>query len=247
MSYGIKLHIRGDFACFTRPEMKVERVSYDVITPSAARGILEAIYWKPQIRWVIDRIHVLNPIRFTNIRRNEVGAKATAPTAAAMKGQTVAAPGILIEETRQQRASTLLRDVAYIIEAHFEILDFRVEKNGPKLPAKDCESKHLEMFKRRARKGQCFHHPCLGTREFPASFSLLEESDSIPTNTLPPEQLDKELGWMLHDIDYLPATEKDKDSFLTGQGKRVRTEPRFFHAQLENGILTVPPFHTATA
>lgn len=98
MSYGIKLHISGDFACFTRPEMKVERVSYDVITPSAARGILEAIYWKPQIRWVIDRIHVLKPIRFTSIRRNEVGSKATAPTAAAMKGETVPVTGLLIDE-----------------------------------------------------------------------------------------------------------------------------------------------------
>ena len=128
MSFGIKLHLSGDFACFTRPEMKVERVSYDVITPSAARGILEAIYWKPQIRWIIDRIHILKPIRFTNLRRNEVGAKASTPSAAAMKGETVAAVGILIEEARQQRAATLLRDVAYLIEAHFEILDHRFRR-----------------------------------------------------------------------------------------------------------------------
>ena len=112
MSYGIKLHISGDFACFTRPEMKVERVSYDVITPSAARGILEAIYWKPQIRWIIDRIHILKPIQFTNIRRNEVGVKATAHTSTAMKGMSVPSMGIVIEEQRQQRAATLLRDVA---------------------------------------------------------------------------------------------------------------------------------------
>ncbi|MGD9749108.1 MAG: type I-C CRISPR-associated protein Cas5c, partial [Verrucomicrobiales bacterium] len=151
MSYGIKLHITGDFACFTRPEMKVERVSYDVITPSAARGILEAIYWKPQIRWIIDRIHILKPIRFTNIRRNEVGSKASAPTAAAMKGETVTTAGILIEDARQQRAATLLTNVAYVIEAHFEILDFRFDKNGPELPAMDCEGKHLDMFNRRAR------------------------------------------------------------------------------------------------
>lgn len=247
MSYGIKLHIGGDFACFTRPEMKVERVSYDVITPSAARGILEAIYWKPQIRWVIDRIHVLNPIRFTNIRRNEVGAKATAPTTAARSGQSVVTSGILVEDARQQRASTLLRDVAYVIEAHFDILVYRFKKNGPEYPAKDCEGKHLDMFNRRARNGQCFHHPCLGTREFPARFSLIEEGDSLPISMLPPEQLNKELGWMLHDIAYLPATKMDKDSFLTGQGKRVRAEPRFFNAKLENGILTVPPFETANA
>jgi len=247
MSFGIKLHISGDFACFTRPEMKVERVSYDIITPSAARGILEAIYWKPQIRWVIDRIHVLKPIRFTNIRRNEVGAKASAPSAAAMKGESVAAPGILIEETRQQRAATLLRDVAYLIEAHFEILDFRFEKSGPELPAKDCEGKHLDMFNRRSRIGQCFHQPCLGNREFPARFSLIEESDLLPESELPPEQLNKELGWMLHDIAYLPADKTAKDSFLTGRGKRVRAEPRFFNAKLENGIVEVPPFHTANA
>lgn len=247
MSYGIKLHISGDFACFTRPEMKVERVSYDIITPSAARGILEAIYWKPQIRWVIDRIHVLKPIRFTNIRRNEVGTKASAPTAAAMNGETTATAGIIIEDARQQRAATLLTQVAYLIEARFEILDFRFEKGGPEFPAKDCEGKHLDMFNRRARSGQCFHQPCLGNREFPARFRLIEGDDPLPPCELPPEQLNKELGWMLHDIAYLPADKKAADSFFTGQGKRVRAEPRFFNAKLENGVLTVPPFHTANA
>jgi CRISPR-associated protein Cas5d len=239
MSYGIKLHVSGDFACFTRPEMKVERVSYDVITPSAARGILEAIYWKPQIRWVIDRLHVLKPIRFTNIRRNEVGAKAAAPTSAAMKGEPVAAAGIVIEDARQQRAATLLRDVAYVIEAHFEVLDFRFERGGLELPAKDCEGKHLDMFNRRARSGQCFHQPCLGNREFPARFALIGERDPFPECELPPEQRDKELGWMLHDIAYLPADKKSKDSFLTGQGKRVRAEPRFFNAFLKDGVLDI--------
>lgn len=249
MSFGIKLHLSGDFACFTRPEMKVERVSYDVITPSAARGILEAIYWKPQIRWIIDRIHVLKPIRFTNIRRNEVGAKASAPTAAAMNGETVPMLGILADDpkNRQQRAATLLRDVAYLIEAHFEIIDFRFEKGGPNLPAKDCEGKHLDMFNRRARAGQCFHQPCLGNREFPARFTLLEENSPLPDNELPPEQLNKELGWMLHDIAYLPADKNNKDSFLTGQSNRVRAEPRFFNAKMENGIIHVPPFNTANA
>ncbi len=247
MSQGIKLHISGEFACFTRPEMKVERVSYDVITPSAARGILEAIYWKPQIRWVIDRIHVLKPIRFTNIRRNEVGSKASAPTAAAMKGESVAAVGIIIEDERQQRAATLLRDVAYVIEAHFDILDYRFEKSGPPLSPNACAGKHLDMFNRRARTGQCFHQPCLGTREFPARFALIAPDEPIPPTALPPEQLDKELGWMLHDITYLPADKTVKDSFLTGQGKRVRTEPRFFNAKLENGIIEVPTLQSATA
>ena len=247
MSYGIKLHLTGDFACFTRPEMKVERVSYDVITPSAARGILEAIYWKPQIRWVIDRIHVLKPIRFTNIRRNEVGSKATAPTAAAMKGEAVETLGILIEDARQQRASTLLRDVSYLIEAHFEIHDRRFEKNGPELPQKDCEGKHLDMFKRRARTGQCFHQPCFGCREFPARFTLIEDEAQLPASTLSLTEQNRHLGWMLHDIAYQPADKKAKDSFLTGQGKRVRAEPRFFNAQLINGIIEVPPFQSAIA
>ncbi|RYD29108.1 MAG: type I-C CRISPR-associated protein Cas5, partial [Verrucomicrobiaceae bacterium] len=229
MSYGIKLHVTGEFACFTRPEMKVERVSYDVITPSAARGILEAIYWKPQIRWVIDRIHVLAPIRFTNIRRNEVGIKAGAPTAAAMRGEAVGTFGILIEESRQQRAATLLRDVSYLIEAHFEILDRRFEKNGPELSARDNEGKHLDMFNRRARNGQCFHQPCLGNREFPARFTLIEDGAPLPESTIPSDQRTRPLGWMLHDIAYLPADKKSKDSFLTGQGKCVRAEPRFFN------------------
>lgn len=249
MSYGIRLHIAGEFACFTRPEMKVERVSYDVITPSAARGILEAIYWKPQIRWVIDRIHVLTPIRFTNIRRNEVGTKAGTPTAAAMRGESVPMMGILADDSknRQQRAATLLRDVSYVIEAHFDILDRRFEKNGPELPARDCEGKHLDMFNRRARNGQCFHQPCLGTREFAARFTLIEEGDQLPTSTLTEDQRNRTLGWMLHDIAYLPADKKAKDSFLTGSGKRIRTEPRFFNAELKDGILDVPPLEEATA
>jgi len=247
MPSSIKLHISGEFACFTRPEMKVERVSYDVITPSAARGILEAIYWKPQFRWVIDRIHVLKPIRFTNIRRNEVGSKASTPTAAAMKGESVTAIGILIENERQQRAATLLRDVAYVIEASIEILDLRMDKGGEEKPANQIAGKHLDIFHRRARTGQCFHQPCLGNREFPARFTLIEADEPIPPSELPPEQLNKELGWILHDIAYIPAEKNAKDSFLTGQGKRVRTEPRFFKAKLENGIVEVPPLQSATA
>ena len=247
MSHGITLHISGDFACFTRPEMKVERVSYDVITPSAARGILEAIYWKPQIRWVIHRIHVLKPIRFTNIRRNEVGSKASKPSAAAMNGEKVTAIGMLIEDERQQRASTLLQNVSYVIEAHIDLLDRRFEKNGPEMPANEAAGKHLDMFKRRARIGQCFQQPSLGTREFPARFSLIEDDASFPASTLPEDQKNRTLGWMLHDIRYLPATTADKDSFLTGQGKRVRTEPCFFNAEMKNGIIEVPPFDQAKA
>lgn len=247
MPSSVTLHISGDFACFTRPEMKVERVSYDVITPSAARGILEAIYWKPQFRWVIDRIHVLKPIRFTNIRRNEVGSKAGKPSAAALRGEKVTAIGMLIEDERQQRAATLLRDVSYIIEASIELLDCRFEKDGPEMPANEAAGKHLSKFKSRASKGQCFHQPCLGTREFPARFTLIENPADFPASSLTDDQKNRAFGWMLHDIRFLPATTADKDSFLTGQGKRVRTEPRFFNAEMINGIITVPPFDQAKA
>jgi CRISPR-associated protein Cas5d len=234
MSYGIQLFVQGDYACFTRPEMKVERVSYDVMTPSAARGILEAIYWKPEIRWIVTAIHVLKPIRFTNIRRNEVSNKAAKPTAAMLAGESVKAAGILIEDARQQRATTLLCDVAYVIAAHFEIVS---GDNNP--------GKHLDIFNRRARDGQCFQQPYFGTREFPAAFELLELGASLPASKLPEDQRHRPLGWMLHDIAFLPATKKDKDSFLDGRGHRIRTEPRFFDAKLQDGILHVPPFDQA--
>lgn len=208
MSYGVKLKIWGDFACFTRPEMKVERVSYEVMTPSAARGILEAIYWKPAIRWVVDRIHVLNPIRFCNIRRNEVASKVPLrPVSQAMRdGKTPV--GLFIEDDRQQRAALVLRDVAYVIEAHFEFTGAE-DQNA---------AKHKEAFERRAAKGQCFHQPCLGCREFPARFELMDGPP--PRSALAGEQ---DLGLMLHDIDF-------SDDM----------KARFFHARLVNGIIEIP-------
>jgi CRISPR-associated protein Cas5d len=224
----IKLHVWGDHACFTRPEMKAERVSYDVITPSAARGILEAIYWKPQIRWVIDRIHVLKPIRFTSFRRNEVGKKMPAPDAKMMRGEKDT-PAILIEDERQQRASLILSNVAYLIEARFDLLDRRFEKNGPEMPANEAAGKHLEMFNRRARKGQYFHHPYFGTREFPVSFALIESETDVPT---PHQELagEKDLGFMLHDIEF------DQDA----RSKKVKsTTPRFYPAKMLNGVIDV--------
>ena len=215
MPYGVKLHVWGDYACFTRPEMKVERVSYDAMTPSAARGVLEAIHWKPAIRWVIDRIHVLRPIRFENLRRNELGSKIPAgKVSAAMKRGTTEGLHTVVEENRQQRAATLLRDVAYVIEAHFVLTESST--------AQDTAAKHLSMFNRRAFKGQCFHRPYLGTREFAANFALVE--NLMPQATLPPDQQDLDLGWMLHDIDF----EDDRC-------------PRFFRAKLRNGVMEVPP------
>lgn len=214
MSFGVRLHVWGERACFTRPEMKVERVSYDIPTPSAARGILEAIHWKPAIVWRIDRIHVLRPIRFVSLRRNEVGARASGDLAKrAMRSGSVAGLGLSVEKERQQRAATLLVDVAYVIEAHFEI----TARGGGEDPAK-----HIAMFNRRAETGQCFHRPCLGTREFPADFALLPEGTPLPDSQLPADQRDRDLGWMLYDIDF----DNDRTS-------------RFFRARLQDGVLDV--------
>lgn len=187
MSYGVKLKVWGEYACFTRPEMKVERVSYDVMTPSAARGILEAIYWKPSITWIIDRIHVLNPMRFDNIRRNELARKLAVGTVKKAMNDSRSPVETFIEDDRQQRAAMVLRDVCYVIEAHF---DFNGDEDN--LPAK-----HKDIFERRARKGKCFHQPYFGCREFPASFVLIE--GDVPNSKLSGNQ---DLGWMLHDIDF---------------------------------------------
>lgn len=209
MSTKVRLKVAGDYACFTRPEMKVERVSYDVITPSAARGILEAIHWKPAIRWVVDRIHVLRPIRFANVRRNELSCKlpTTAISKAMKDGQSPVQ--VLVEDVRQQRAAMVLVNVEYVIEAHFEM-------NG----TEDTNAvKHLEMFNRRADKGQCFNQPYLGCREFSARFEPV--AGAVPKSVLTGEQ---NLGWMLHDIDF--------DNDMT---------PRFFRATMNDGIIEVPP------
>ena len=210
MSYGIKLRVWGERACFTRPEMKVERVTYDVPTPSAARGILEAIYWKPSIRWQIDKIHVLKPIRFENVRRNELGSKLSPNTVKkAMKDGESYVQNI-IEEDRQQRAALILRDVEYVFEAHFEFTGSEDVNTG----------KHIEMFKRRAEKGQCFHQPSFGCREFPVHFELLKTD--IPVSELIGET---DLGFMLYDMDY--SDKKD-------------IKPMFFRAIMKNGVIDIP-------
>jgi CRISPR-associated protein Cas5d len=230
MNSPIILEVSGDYALFSRPEMKVERVSYDVITPSAARGILEAIYWKPQIRWIIDRITVINPIRFTNIRRNEISKKASSPTAALVAEGGNGSLGIYVDEERQQRASLLLRDVRYLIHASVHILDTRIERGGEKTPANEAAGKHLEMFKRRARKGQAFQQPYFGCREFPVCFTLHEDESTLP---MPHDSLagEKDLGFMLHDLEFdqNPKTKAVKS-----------TTPHFFRAQMKNGIIEVP-------
>ncbi len=213
MSFGIKLKVWGDYACFTRPELKVERVSYDVLTPSAARGILDAIHWKPAIRWIIDAIHVLEPIRFQSIRRNEVGGNIPAgKVKSAMKRGDLEDLQLFVDEDRQQRASTVLVKPAYVIEAHFEMTN----KAGPD----DNEGKHLDIFNRRAARGQCFHQPCLGTREFAAHFDLLAPDAPLPAAI----NETRDLGIMLWDVDH------------HAQGKPAL----FFRAKLENGVMKVP-------
>ncbi|MGB4371890.1 MAG: type I-C CRISPR-associated protein Cas5c [Dethiobacteria bacterium] len=213
MGYGLQLLVWGDYACFTRPEMKVERVSYDVMTPSAARGILESIYWKPAIKWVIDKIHVLNEIKFDNVRRNEVGGKISAVNVKrAMKGKPVLLCQYATEE-RQQRATLLLRDVAYVIEAHFKMSG----EGGPD----DTHEKHYAMATRRARRGQCFQQPYFGCREFPAKFRLIEEDEPVPYSV---HRGEKDLGWILLDIDY--------------SGDELN--PQFFRALMKDGIIEIP-------
>lgn len=210
--YGVILKVWGEYACFSRPEMKVERVTYDVMTPSAARGILESIYFKPALRWIVDEIQVLKPIRFGNIRRNEVSRVIpTAQINAAIKGKE--APIYLAaNECRQQRATLLLKDVAYRIKAHFELTD--------KCGETDTPEKHYNIFLRRARKGQCFSQPYLGCREFAAHFSLVEPGKE--TLEAPIAET-KDLGYMLYDIDY-----------------RRGMQPVFFRAQMEAGCICPP-------
>ena len=213
MSYGIRLKVWGDYGLFTRPELKVERLTYDVMTPSAARGVLEAIHWKPSIRWVIDRIHVLTPIRHQSIRRNEVGHKAPSGTIKrAMNRGDLEGLGILVDEDRQQRASTVLVRPAYLIEAHFVLTD--------KAGAEDNEGKHLDIFNRRAQRGQCFHQPCLGTREFAAHFEWVAQ-DAVVVAAVPET---RDLGLMLWDIDH---SQPSRPSL-------------FFRARLVDGVMAVP-------
>lgn len=211
MSYGIKILVQGDYALFTRPELKVERVSYDVMTPSAARAIIEAIYWKPAIRWIVDSILVLNPIKFANLRRNEIGSKISERAiSTAMKNNSALYVYADDSKNRQQRASQILRDVAYVVEAHFEHIPDQEEEN---------DGKHLDMFNRRLELGQCFSQPYLGTREFSCKFE--------PVNRNYTSQLhgERDLGIMLFDIDF---------------SNKKNPQPLFFRAKLDNGLMIVP-------
>lgn len=232
MSIKFCLELSAPLACFTRPEMKVERVSYEVITPSASRACFEAILWKPRIRWHIRLIEVLEPIRWVNIRRNEVAnVIATRSIEEAMDSGT----GMLaqyVDEERQQRATLLLRDVAYRIHAEMEFLPHRHvyrrlgDSRDIALTSQDDETpqKYAEMFMRRARKGQCVNQPYLGTREFAAAFRLVEHPDEERARR-PPIEETRELGYMLYDLDYSDPLDP---------------RPMFFKARLVQGVVEVP-------
>ena len=210
----ILVKISGPFALFTRPEMKVERVSYDLITPSAVRGVLEAVLWKPAMRWVVQRITVLKPIRFVAVKRNEVASKVPSDFVTWAR-RNEAGRGFFADDDRQQRNALLLRDVDYLVEVVIELTD----KVGPE----ESIAKFVEMFKRRVEKGQHYHQPYLGCREFPAEVELAH-GDEVPDQELLGR--DDDLGWMLHDIEYEAGKPK---------------QPRFFHAVLRDGSVVVEP------
>lgn len=209
----ISLEVWGDYACFSRPEMKVERVTYDVITPSAARGILDAVMWHPGLRWVVDRIQVCHPIRFTNVRRNEV--KDVIPCGVASKVMRTGKGELYLAtpDSIQQRAAMILKDVHYVIDAHFEMTDKAAPGDNP--------GKFQEMMRRRVEKGQFYHQPCFGVREFPARFRLCTQRPPCP------EELkgQRDLGWMLLDMDY-----SDPEDI----------RPKFFRAIMRDGVIDVP-------
>lgn len=210
-SHSLAMRVWGPHACFSRPELKVERVSYEVMTPAAARGALMAVLWKPAITWVIEAIEVHAPIEFFSIKRNEVSSRAGTPSADVIAG-AAEMPPFYVDDNRQQRATMGLRDVDYVIRAHFEFTDRKGERDN--LP------KFVESFERRVRKGQCFEPPFLGAREFVASFGP-------PIEGKDPINLSKPLGLMYHSRPF-------------GDGK-APPRARFFSAKLERGVLRVPP------
>lgn len=211
MPKGVKVKVWGDYALFTRPEMKVERCSYDVITPSAARGILEAIYWHPGMRWVIDRIYINKPIEFTSIRRNEVKSKISANNVLSVYNGKKKNLSISSKAEIVQRASLLLRDVEYVIEAHFEMTDQANESDNP--------GKFKDIIIRRLKRGECFHTPYFGCREFPVKFCLFEDHE---VSTAYKDEAERDLGYMLYDLDY---------------SEPQNIKPMFFRAIMKRGII----------
>ena len=204
----IKVEVWGRYACFSRPEMKTERVSYDVMTPSAARGILEAVFWHPGMKWVIDKIYVLSSISMTNIKRNEVKAKISANNVRSVMTGGRSALFLSTSDEIQQRSALVLQNVHYVISAHFLMTDNAAESDNP--------GKFQDIIKRRLRRGQCYHQPYLGCREFPAAFR------EWPSEEVPTIDETRDLGYMLWDMDYSDLSD---------------IRPQFFRAKLEKGVL----------
>lgn len=211
MGIGVKVKVWGEYALFSRPEMKVERCSYDVITPSAAKGILEAIYWHPGMKWVIDKIYVQKPVQFTSIRRNEVKSKISSNNVLPVYNGADKPLYISTKSDIVQRASLLLRDVSYVIEAHFEMTEKAVESDNP--------GKFKDIIMRRLKRGECYHTPYFGCREFPANFCLCED-EKIETAY----SGEKDLGFMLYDMDF-----SDLDNI----------QPMFFRALMKDGVINL--------
>ncbi len=220
MSLGVKVRVWGDYACFSRSDLKVERYSYDVMTPSAARGILEAIYWHPGLKWVIDRIYVMRPIHFTSLRRNEVKSKISNSNVLSVYNGAAKPLYVSTKAEIVQRSSVILRDVEYCIQAHFEM----TEKAAPG----DNSGKFKDIIMRRLRKGETYHQPYLGCREFPANFCLWEGED-VPTAYGEEEEMD--LGFMLYDMDFTDP-------------ENIR--PQFFRAILRGGVLDLRDLEVIT-
>ena len=211
MGIGVKVKVWGEYALFSRPEMKVERCSYDVITPSAARGILEAIYWHPGMKWVIDKIYVQRPIQFTSIRRNEVKSKIPSNNVLPVYNGANKPLYISTKSDIVQRASLLLRDVSYVIEAHFEMTEKAVKSDNP--------GKFKDIIMRRLKRGECYHTPYFGCREFPVNFCLCEDGEIETAYSG-----EKDLGFMLYDMDF-----SDLDNI----------QPMFFRAVMEDGVINL--------
>ncbi len=226
------LEVWGDYACFTRPEMKVERVSYDVITPSAARAVFEAIFWKPAIKWQVKKIEVLNPIKWVSVRRNEIGAV-----------MSERSDGLFIEDVRQQRAGLFLKDVKYRLYAELVFIplgernkiynplpeylaDKEEQTEFDRDPKDENPGKYNAMFERRARKGQCFNRPYLGCREFSCMFRFIDEPGK---EELKPIVETRDLGFMLYDLDFTDANDP---------------KPAFFKAEIKSGVVNVPDWNS---
>lgn len=236
MSYGFKVMIEGDYACYARPELKVERVSYDVPTPGALEGMLKSIYWKPAIKYVIDRIIVFNPIDFTNIRRNEVKDKISFNAMKSQMNGKGGNPCIYASESRSQRASLVLKNVKYGIEFHFELTGIRNEHE------EEAEKKHYNIIKRRLEKGQCFRTPCLGCSEFPVKrMELVEEFDENLISNSILEMGDVDLGYMSYRVEF-----QDKGQPINGDWENPKFSDKattvYYRPHMVRGVIDVQKY-----